>query len=435
MSIFKLFPGGVHPEDHKGATVAAAIQAAPLPATAVVFFSQHLGKPARPVVKAGDTVKTGQGIGEPDGFISAAVHSPVTGTVSALAAMPHPGGEPRLAAVITRAEHEEWIDRAGGDWRHLTREQLLERVKAAGIVGLGGATFPTQVKLAPPPDKKIEYLVINAAECEPYLNADARLMEEEPAAVIEGIAITRKILGDPQAVLGIEDNKPRALARLRQAAGEVCAVRVVPTRYPQGAEKQLIYALTRRAVPSGKLPMDVGCVVQNVGTMFALREAVVKGTPLIERIVTVAGGGVSRPGNFRVRLGTSVADLFALAGGDRDKVKKIIMGGPMMGVALPGYDFYAGKGTSGLLFLTEEEARGPREYPCIRCGRCGEVCPMGLRPRQLEMLADTKELDLLTAAGLSDCMECGCCSYTCPAGRKLVQKIQLGKKAVRAVRA
>ncbi|HNW94227.1 MAG TPA: electron transport complex subunit RsxC [bacterium] len=391
----RLFPGGIHPDDRKAATAAAAIQAAPLPAVATVFFSQHIGKPARPVVKVGDEVLTGQLLGEPDGFVSAAVHSPVTGKVTALAEVPHPCGEPRLAAVITRAAEEQRAPGRGIDWQTASRDELLAQVRAAGVVGLGGATFPTQVKLSPPADKKIDCLIINAAECEPYLNADARLLTEETAAVIAGIAILRKILGDVRTIIGIEDNKPAAIAALQAAASGVAEVVVVPTRYPQGAEKQLIYALTRRTVPSGKLPMDTGCVVQNAGTAYAVRAAVSDGTPLIERIITVAGGAVNAPGNFRVRIGTPISELFALAGGRECCVRKIIAGGPMMGLALTGMEFSTGKGTSGLLFLTEDEAREPRQYPCIRCGRCGEVCPMGLSSRALELATDTKELELL----------------------------------------
>ncbi len=430
----RLFPGGIHPDDRKRATAHAAIQAAPLPAVATVFFGQHIGKPAKPVVTAGAEVRTGQLLGEPDGFISAAVHSPVTGKITALTTVLHPCGEPRLAAVITRAAEEQRESLPALDWRSASREELLARVRDAGIVGLGGATFPAHVKLAPPPEKKIDCLVINAAECEPYLNADARLMEEHAAAVIEGVAIMRKLLGDVTAVIGIEDNKPAAIAALRAAAASVAEVVIVPTRYPQGAEKQLIYALTRRVVRSGTLPMDAGCVVQNAGTAYAVREAVVSGTPLIERIVTVAGGAVDRPGNFRVRLGTPVSELFALAGGRDCCLAKIIAGGPMMGLALKGMDYPVGKGTSGLLFLTADEAREPRQYPCIRCGRCGEVCPMGLSPRAFELHADAKEPEQLVAAGISDCMECGCCAYSCPARRFLVQKVQLGKKLVREMK-
>jgi len=430
MKLFR-FPGGIHPEEKKQATAASPVQIVPLPNEATVPLGQHIGKPAKPIVDPGKPLKTGEKIGIADGYISAAIHSPVTGTVKSVSAVPYPAGGLGPAITIEVNKNEEWeLLPKHTDWREITAPILIETIQAAGIVGLGGATFPTAVKLSPPPGIEINTLIINGAECEPLLTADDRLMIEHAAEIAEGINILKHILGVKRAIVGIEENKPEAVERLCQAAAGSFEVVPLSTRYPQGGEKQLIFALLGREVPSGKLPLAVGVVVQNVGTAFAIREAIVSGKPLVERIVTVTGGALVTPGNFRVRVGTSLRHLFELAGGDEKQLRKVVLGGPMMGRAITGLDFPVTKGTSGVLFLTSDEVALTRQYPCINCGRCGQVCPMNLLPRRLEIFTDNNEINEIKKENALDCMECGSCSYICPAKRELVQKIQLGKRMI-----
>ena len=425
--------GGVHPAYHKSATADRPVEAIPLPAAFSVSMLQHLGAPAKPAVRKGDKVLRGQLIGEPAGYVSAAVHAPTSGTVRDVREAPSISG--RVAQVID-------IDADGEDcpgeflpplpdWEKLDSKLLVERIAAAGLAGMGGAGFPTHVKLSPPPGRTIDTLILNGAECEPYLTADSRLMAEEAPRVAAGLRVLRRILSARAVVVAVEDNKPAAIAALEKAlTGDDVMLAALPTAYPQGAEKQLIYAVTGREVPSGKLPMDVGALVENVGTAVAACDAVVEGRPLIERILTVTGGGVLSPKNVRARIGTRFEDLVAFCGGLAESSAKLVCGGPMMGVALGGLDFSVGKTMSGLLVLTRRDVRQFQAQPCINCGRCVAACPMGLMPCRLAEMVEAEVFDAAEEECVLDCIECGCCAYSCPARRPLVQYLRLGKAEV-----
>jgi electron transport complex protein RnfC len=398
---------------------------------AVVPLSQHLGRPARALVKKKDKVLRGQRIGEAEGFISAHVHSPVSGKVKDVALMRGGLGTHVACVVITSDGKDEAAEAAGADWEALSAGEIRDRVKEAGVVGMGGATFPTHVKLSPPEGKTITELVLNGCECEPYLTADHRVMLERTADVVLGTRILQKALGVTRAFIALEDNKSDAGKALREAAaGTGVEVAELHVKYPQGAEKQLIRALFDREVPSGGLPMDVGVVVQNVGTAVAVKEAVVDGRPLTERILTVSGAAAAGPKNLLVRVGTSFREVVAFAGGTKTTVHKIISGGPMMGFAQPTLDVPVTKGTSGILLFTEAEARIFRTYPCLRCGRCFDVCPMKLRPALLSQTAEAGRWEDLESLDVFDCIECGCCAWECPAHRRIVQNVRRGKAEV-----
>jgi len=345
-------------------------------------------------------------------------------------------GKPQDAIVIEKTSDDDWeLLEPAKSYEEFSRDEIIERIKEAGIVGLGGATFPTHVKLNPPKDKKIDVLIINGAECEPYLTVDYRLMLEMSEKIIRGIRALMKALGVEKAIIGIEDNKPKAIRRMKEAAGDGIEVRVLKTKYPQGAEKQLIYALTKRIVPSGGLPMDVGVVVQNVGTAFAVYEAIELGKPLIERAVTVTGEGVKKPINIIARIGTLASELIELAGGmDEANVDRVVFGGPMMGIAVPKIDIPVMKGTSGITVMTKEVVGEKESFPCIRCGGCVKACPMYLQPFQLYLYSSNRLYDRAVDEGLMDCMECGSCSYVCPANIDLVKSFKLAKKVYRALK-
>ncbi len=432
----KTFPGGLHPPDNKHWTAHKPIVDCPLPEELVIPLSQHIGAPADACVAVGDRVGKGQVIGQARGFVSVAVHASTSGEVTAVEPRPHPSGRKLPAVVIRPDGADAWIDGLQeADPAALPPEAIRERIRAAGIVGMGGATFPTHVKLSPPDDKPINTLILNGVECEPYLTADHRLMLEETERIVDGIAILRRALGVARVLVGIEANKPDAIAVLGKA-GTAAGFEVVSlaVKYPQGAEKQLIQALTGRQVPSGGLPMDVGVVVQNIGTAAAVADAVRHGRPLVERIATISGPAVRDPGNLRIRVGTPLSHLVACCGGTVAEPAKIIMGGPMMGAAQLSLDVPATRGTSGLLLFGPGQFPLLAEGPCIRCARCVQACPAHIMPTTIAQYARLDLFDEAEQYDAMDCIECGCCSYTCPAAIPLVQTIRQAKGAILAKR-
>lgn len=427
----KLFRGGVHPNDRKSYTASKPIEIAPLPSKVIIPVRQHIGAPCTPVVNKGDEVKKGQVIAKSDAFVSSPIHASISGKVIDVAEYPHPMFGKCMSVVIENDGQDQWMDGIPmeRDWQNLDSNAIKGIIKEAGIVGMGGATFPTHVKLAPPPEKKIDVFILNAAECEPYLTADHRMMLEESERVATGVLIVMKALGVENGFVGIEENKMDAVEVMKKAfEGTTVKVVALPTRYPQGAEKMLIKALANREVPSGGLPMDVGVVVQNVGTVAAICDAVTKGIPLIERVTTVSGQAIKEPKNLLLRVGTTLKDVIDLCGGFSSQPEKLISGGPMMGFALSGAEFPIMKGSSGLLAFAKGEANVGTESPCIRCGKCVDACPMGLNPSMLSILG---EKNLFEEAkedfNLLDCIECGSCVYGCPAKRNIVQYIKYCK--------
>ncbi len=430
------FKGGVHPPAKKELAKDKPIERMEIPDTVYVYMVNHAGAPAKVVVEKDQEVKTGQVIGEPGGFISAFVHSPVTGKVVDIKKMYHPiTGRPVDTVIIQKTSDDEWEFLEGhGDYEKMDKEQILDLIKRAGIVGMGGAMFPTHVKLSPPPDKKVDTLIINGAECEPYLTIDYRTMMERTDELLTGIKIIKKVLSVDRVYIGVEDNKMDAIKKLREKMSSE-GIEVVPlrTKYPQGSEKHLIYAITGRKVPRGGLPMDVGVVVQNVGTAVAIKEAVVDGKPLIERGLTVTGEAVKNPGNFIVRIGTPAKFVLDHVG-LKENVERVLFGGPMMGIALRDINIPVMKGTSGITALPAKVTRSAEEMPCIRCSRCVMVCPMGLQPYLLVKLVQKKRHDDAAAIGLMDCIECGSCAFVCPSKIDHVRYIKLGKTVYKALR-
>jgi electron transport complex protein RnfC len=427
----KTFIGGVHPPEMKHMSESSPIRDIAPGGLVRVPLSQHIGAPCKTLVKKGDEVRMGQPVGEPGGFVSAPVHSPVSGKVKAVKPHPHIFGLPVESVVIENDGQDTWAEGANVEdpgFSSLGADEMKKRILDAGIVGKGGATFPLHVKLSPPKEKPINTLILNGVECEPYLTADHRLMLEEPESVLEGGRIFASILGAKNVYIGIENNKPDAIKLMREKAPAYkIEVVVLKVKYPQGAEKQLIYAINKRQVPSGGLPMDVGCVVNNVGTAFAAFHAVKYRRPLIDRVVTITGHGVENPGNFRARIGTPLKVLLDAAG-VKDGVSKLISGGPMMGLAQPTDDIVVVKGTSGVLVMTDAT---PEPYEnCISCGECVSACPMWLNPGLLSTLLEAGYADEAKAANLLDCIECGACTYVCPAKRPIVHFIKFGKSEV-----
>lgn len=427
--------GGIHPPELK-LSARNPIRELPLPRSVTILLSQHMGAPARPVVSRGDAVKTGQIIARGEGFISANIHSSVSGKVTKIEDMPDISGY-RHQAVYIEAEGDEWDENIKRDTAlekeiRLDDAGILEKITAAGIVGLGGATFPAHVKLTLPRGKKADCLIINGVECEPYLTADHALMLEKGAEILVGIELLKRVLHVNRVYVGIENNKPDALEHLQLLASDHDGIMVCPlkVKYPQGGEKQLIQALIGREVPSGGLPVDVGSVAFNVGTVFAVYEAVQKNKPLVDRIVTVTGKNLKQPANFRTRIGTPVSDLVEALGGMPERTGKIISGGPMMGKAFANSEIPIVKGTSGIVMLPEEESVRRAIQPCIRCAKCISVCPMGLEPYLLMPLSQQQQFDRLEYEHIMDCIECGCCSYSCPSSRPLLDFIRLGKSNV-----
>jgi Na+-translocating ferredoxin:NAD+ oxidoreductase subunit C len=428
------FFGGVHPAYNKDLANRLAIEAMPLPGRLVVPFAQNLGAAPKPVVKKGDAVKKGQIIAEPQGFVSVPLHAPTSGTVQAIDVFPHPVGADMPAAVIVPDGKDEWapgLDVERGA-EGLDAEKIKSIVRDAGLVGMGGASFPTHVKLSPPKDKPIDVLVINGAECEPYLASDHRLMLEKSAQILEGASYLARALGVTNVIVGIEKNKSDAIGTMRKEAEKWrCAVRALDVVYPQGAERQLIYVLTGRVVPAGGLPMDVGVLVQNVGTAYAAWEAVRRNRPLVERVVCVTGRGVAEPKNVLARIGTTFGDLIEFCGGRKQDAGKVIGGGPMMGVAQYSLDAPVTKGTSGIVVLKQGEVAQFVGDACIRCGRCVRACPMRLNPSVLSIFAERLRFEDAGEHHVLDCIECGCCAYLCPSRRPMVHHFRRAKAEVR----
>ena len=436
----RTFPiGGIHPSDNKEWSKDKAIEVLGLPDEVKVTMIQHIGAPSTPIVQKGDKVLTGQLIGQASGFVSANIHAPISGTVTSVDAYPNGQGQRRIMVVIKR-EGDEWmedIDRTPELKREctLTSEEIIAKVRNAGIVGLGGAQFPTHVKLSVPAGQKAEVLIINGVECEPYLTSDYRNMLERAEMLLTGVEILMRAVNVERAVIGVENNKPDAIAHLRDiiARDNYAGIEVMPLklRYPQGGEKQLIAAVTGRQVaPPPALPISVGAVVCNVSTAIAVYEAVQKNKPLIERVVTITGKALGSTHNFLARMGTCAGDIINLAGGLPDGDVKLLNGGPMMGRSVVDITAPLIKGCSGITVLSGAEAARGKEMACIKCGKCVAVCPMGLEPYLLSKLAKLQKWDMAEEHNTIDCIECGCCSYTCPSYVPLLDYIRIGKQTV-----
>jgi len=428
--------GGIHPPEHKELSNRTPIQPAPLPKRLILPLAQHLGAPAEPCVTLGEHVLKGQQIAIASGFVSAALHAPTSGVVSFIGPQPYPHVSGMLAnAIVIDSDGEDrWIElEPHPDYRALERPALLELIRQAGISGLGGAGFPTAVKLTPPPTQRIRTLIINGTECEPYITADDLLMREKAAELVAGIEILAHLIQPQDVLIGIEDNKPEAIAAVRAAIGErPFVLKVFPTKYPSGGEKQLIQILTGEEVPSGGLPADIGMLCQNVGTCVAIHDAVLLGKPLISRITTLTGEALARPMNVEALIGTPAGELLAFAGLEQNRLNRLIMGGPMMGFTLPSLDVPVIKTTNCLLASTLEELPPPPPaLPCIRCGECAEACPVSLLPQQLHFFALGQEHEQLKAHHLFDCIECGACAYVCPSNIPLVQYYRAAKAEIR----
>ncbi|SFM38048.1 electron transport complex protein RnfC [Ectothiorhodospira mobilis] len=427
--------GGVHPQPRKQATRHLAIEPLPLPRRLYLPVQQHIGAPARPLVAPGDRVLKGQMVASGDGAVSAAVHASTSGQVLAIEPhpAPHPSGLPVLTLVIAPDGDDRWVDLPEPDHAlSLSREEIARRVAAAGVVGMGGATFPAAVKLNLGTRHAIDTLILNGSECEPYLSCDDRLMREHPGEIIDGARILRQALGAQRTLIVVEDNKPEALAALRERLYVADAIQAVavPTRYPMGSERHIIRAVTGREIPAGKLGADVGVMVHNVATARAVHRAVRHHQPLVSRIVTVGGGAVARPANLEVPLGARVQDLLEHCGGTPTAPARLLMGGPMMGQVIPHARVPVVKGSNGVIALTAAEARSADPGPCIRCGRCVAACPSGLTPLEMAARIRAGDLDGAAARGLSDCVACGACAYVCPAHLPLVQYFQHAKGAL-----
>lgn len=424
MKTFK--SGGVHPPQNKELTRNSAIINAHIPHKVIIPLLQHFGKVAKPVVKQADIVQEGQLIGSADGNVSANVHSSIPGKVVDIDYYPTVLSERTFSVVIEFSGQMRFSQSTKVMNNNIDKNTILEKIKNAGIVGLGGAMFPTTVKLKPA--VKIDNLIINGAECEPYLTSDYRLMLERTDEILQGIEIIKKVLDVKKCFIGIEINKKDAIKKFKNNSIEVVPLK---TRYPQGGEKQLIYAILKKEVPSGGLPFDVGCIVLNVATVFAIKEAVVDDKPLIERVVTITGKIVKKPGNYKIRIGTLISDLVDDFGGFKKEPAKIIFGGPMMGIAVSSMDIPVIKGTSGIIFQAEDEIRDEKFYDCIRCGKCVSACVMRLNPSHLSVLGEKERWQDMKENNVLDCIECGCCSYSCPSNRPIVQFIKQAKATLK----
>ena len=431
------FAHGVHPPEHKELTAHLPIRRMPYPDEVVLPLRQHAGKPAKLAVAKGAYVERGDVLATADGFVSSPVHASASGRVTDIDWWPHPDGSMAQAIRIQVARYSAQVARPRmvPDWHGLTHDEVIRAVQDAGVVGLGGAAFPTHVKLAPPRDLTIDTIIINGAECEPYLTTDHRSMVEYPARVHFGVRIMMHALGVTRTVIGVERNKPDAIAALERTKPADLDVTILPltVKYPQGAEKMLIKSVLGREVPSGKLPASVGVIVQNVGSAATLAEVFETGLPLVERIVTVSGRGVQRPANLIVPVGTKLRDLLAFCGGMTADAAEVVFGGPMMGQAQRDLDVPLLKGTTGVVVLTHDEVRDMSQSPCIHCGRCLDACPMFLNPSLLGDLAKAGRLEDMQAAHLADCMLCGSCSYVCPSNIPLAQLFTASKSAIRRV--
>jgi len=434
--------GGIHPKENK-ISRECHIKVLPTPPTVYISVAQHIGAPAKPIVAVGDKVKTGQPVAEPGGFVSAFIHSSVSGTVKSIGPRKDLAGNNQLTIEIA-VEGDEWADGIDTTDTLITdftndNKVIIDKIRLGGVVGLGGATFPTHVKLCPPPGKKCEMLIINGCECEPYLTSDFRTLLEKGEQVAVGTAIIKQVLGVDKAVIAIEDNKPEAIANMKKVLGNLAktssnfsgiSVKSMVSKYPEGGEKQLIDAVMHRQVKSGGLPIDVGAVVQNVATALAVYEAVQKNKPVIENSITVTGDCFPGQANVLVRVGTPLSYIIDSLGGFPAEAVKVISGGPMMGKAIANPDAATLKGTSALLFLTAAQTERKQETQCIRCGRCEDACPMGLEPFLLNKLAKSDDIEALEANAVQDCIECGCCLYSCPANIPLLDIIRIAKAQV-----
>lgn len=437
------FRHGVHPPEHKELTNGLPIRRIPFPEEVVLPLRQHAGKPAKAIVKVSDHVERGDKLAEADGFVSVPIHASAAGKVVDIDWWPHVDGTQAIAVRLKVDPHAVQLARPRiiPEWSGLTPEQVIRAVQDGGVVGLGGAAFPTHVKLAPPKDFTVHTIIVNGAECEPYLTSDHRIMVEYPQRVLFGVRIMMHTLGVAKAVVGIEKNKPDAIAAMRTAltgdffAGLDISILPLTVKYPQGAEKMLIHAVTGVEVPSGKLPVSVGVVVQNVGSAAAIAEIFETGLPLVERIVTVSGHGVKKPANLIVPVGTKLIDILDFCGGLTDDAAEVVCGGPMMGLAQGNLEAPLTKGTSGIVVLTRDEVRAPESYPCIHCGRCLEACPVFLNPSELGLLAKARHYEEMEEFHLADCMLCGSCSFVCPSNIPLSQLFSYSKLALRRLRA
>ena len=439
MKLFTFRIGGVHPQEHK-LTADIPTKEAALPKAAVFPLGQHIGAPARPVVKRGDKVKVGTLIAEANGFVSAPIYSSVSGTVAKIDTSIDATGY-RQPVIIINVEGDEWeegIDRSSElesmeAHPELTTEEIIERIKIAGITGMGGASFPSFIKLCPPPTAKAECIIVNAVECEPYITADYRLMMEHAAEILVGLKLLMKAAKVEKGYIGIEENKPKAIQLLTELTAEDSQITIVPLemKYPQGGEKQLVDAVIGRQVPAPPaIPVNVGAIVQNVGTVFAVYQAVMKHKPLFERYTTVTGEHIKQPGNFLVRMGTPFKDLIAACGGLPEGDNKVLAGGPMMGKSVISLEVPVTKGTNSITVLTDADAHRKPIEPCIRCGKCVEVCPMGLEPYLLATLSAFKHYERLEHEDVVSCISCGSCQFTCPSHRPILDNILQGKSVV-----
>jgi len=429
--MYKTFVGGIHTHDQKHFSKLSPTQQLPLPHRVVIFLSQHIGGLANPIVAIGDTVKTGQKVAESTGFVSIPMHASVSGKVVSIGVFPHPSGTLVRGIEIESDGNDEWVELVDEpDYDDLPIDEMKKRIQEAGVCGMGGAGFPTHVKLSPPPDKPIDTVIVNGVECEPYLTTDCRMMVERPQDIIKGLKIMMKILSVKRGIIGIESNKPMSIKIFKDLVKHEPNIRldVLKLKYPQGAEKQLIYATTKRVVPNrGGLPSSVGCIVDNVATLLNIYEAVRYKKPLIERVITVTGKIVERPSNLVTRIGTRFSELVEFCGGTKEPVAKIICGGPMMGFAVNTIETFSTKTSSGIILLNEKQAKKNVEQTCLRCGRCVDVCPQFLVPTFIASAIKHNDLKLAKEAGALDCMKCGCCTYVCPAHIKLIQWIDLAK--------
>jgi len=432
-SLLTFLKGGVHPPEAKGQTAALPIERMPVPDELEIILGQHIGAPCTPTINKRDEVVEGAMIGEVKKGLGVPLHAPVSGKIKDIGTSAHPMRVSAPSVTITVDHGAAPVQYEKRDWTTMTGQELLAKVQEGGIVGIGGAGFPTHVKLSPPKDAKIDQLLLNGAECEPYITADHRQMLEHAGEVVEGARIIMKILGVAECKIGIESNKPDAIDVMGKAAAAVsgpgCNIVVQPleVKYPQGSEKQLIQALTGRKVPAMALPSVVGVVVQNVATASAIHDAVVYDKPLYEKVVTISGKGINRPANLLVKVGTRVSDIVDYLGGVKPELAKIIMGGPMMGFAVSSLDIPITKTTSSVLFLTEDEIDATPHSACIRCGWCLEACPMGLEPKEIAIHVEANRAEDTAQFGVFDCFECGSCAYICPAKRPLVQFVRLAK--------
>ena len=433
------FRHGVHPREEKALTSQLPIRRMPYPDEIVLPLRQHAGAPAKLCVKVGDHVERGDPVGLADGWMSVPIHASASGTVTGIGWWPHPDGGMATAVRIAVDRYAPQVPRPRmvPHWEGLSISEVVRAVQDAGVVGLGGAAFPTHVKLAPPGDKPVHTLIINGAECEPYLTSDHRAMVEYPGRVLFGIRVMMRAMGITRCVVGVERNKPDAIAALQQVVPSDLDITILPltVKYPQGAEKMLIHAVTGIEVPSGQLPLSVGVVVQNVGSVAAIAEVFETGLPLIERIVTVSGHGLRRPANLIVPVGTKLRDLLAFCGGVTPDAAEVVIGGPMMGQALANLDAPVLKGTTGVVVLEKQETRLEKVYPCIHCGRCLEACPVFLNPSLLGDFARVARYDDMVDLHLADCMLCGSCAYVCPSNIPLSQLFQASKVALRRAKA